>query len=116
MRGSVSLDEEDKEKKKSEPSIYATPVKRLWAWIGIVYMVILILANTYALATARYLTGIGSLAVIPALCGLGGTVILRYRAGQGKGGLLVCVLLSGACFGVAVWNLIRGLPSLLTQL
>jgi len=106
------LDETD----QKEPTSYASPVKRCWAWVGVVYMVILILANTYALATGRNLTGIGALAVIPALCGLGSTVILRWRMGQGRGRLLSCILLSGACFGMAVWNFIRGLPILLEQL
>lgn len=109
------MDEQNKPEQK-EPVTYASPVKRLWAWVGVVYMVILVLVNTYALATARYLTGIGALALIPALCGLGGTVILRCRAGQGKGGLPACVVLAGACFALAVWNLIRGLPPLLAQL
>lgn len=110
------MDEKDQLEPQKEPVTYASPVKRLWAWVGVVYMVYLVLANAYALATASYLTGIGPLALIPALCGLGGTVILRYRHGQGRGGLGVCILLAGACFALAVWNLILGLPALLAQL
>lgn len=98
------------------PIKWATPVQRLWAWVGVVYMVILVLLSTYALAHGDFLRGIGGIMVSPALCGLGGTVILRYRQGVGRGGLPVCVLLSGACFVLAVWNVLRGIPVLLGQL
>ena len=50
-----------------EPVKYATPMQRLWAWVGVVYMVALVLLTTYALSHGRYLQGIGSLMVSPAL-------------------------------------------------
>lgn len=103
----------DEEKK---PIVYATPVQRLWAWVGVVYMVILVLLTTYALATGDYIRGIGGFMLSPALAGLGGTAILRYRQGVGRGGLAVCVILSGACFLLAVWNVIRAVPVIAGQL
>ena len=105
---------EDKDPK--QPVQYATPVKRLWAWVGVVYMLILLGLNTYALTTGRYLAGIGSLGVAPALLGLGGTAILRYRGGESRGGLLPCLLIAGGSFLLAILNLIHGLPILLSQL
>lgn len=108
------MDEQEKEQK--EPIQYAGPVKRLWAWVGVVYMVILVLLTTYALATGAYLGGIAGIMLAPALAGLGGSVILRYREGYRKGGPVVCVLLAGTAFGLAVWNLIRAVPNLLSQL
>ncbi len=115
------MDEKDLEKTpeqeaQREPIQYATPMKRLWAWVGVVYMVILTLLNVYGLAHGYFLTGIGPLMVAPALVGLGCAAILRFREGKGRGGLTVCVLLSGACFALAVWNLIRGVPVLVAQL
>lgn len=104
------------EEMPAEPIRYATPLQRLWAWVGVVYMVILVLLTTYALAHGAYLRGIGGLMLSPALCGLGGTVILRYRQGLGRGGLAVCILLSGVSFLLAVWNVIRSLPALIGQL
>ena len=99
-----------------EPVKYATPMMRLWAWVGVVYMVILVLLNTYGLAHGDFLRGIGGLLIAPALCGLGGSAILRYREGKGRGGLAVCVLVSGVSFLLAVLNLIQAIPALLSQL
>ena len=102
----------DEQEKEQQPIKYATPMQRLWAWVGVVYMVILVLLTTYALA---YLRGIGGLMLAPALCGLGSSAILRYRQGMGRGGLPACVVVSAAAFLLAVWNLIRSIPALLGQ-
>lgn len=98
------------------PVEYASPMKRLWAWVGVIYAVGWALLMTFALAHGDLPQGIGALLTVPALAGLGGSVILRYAEGKGRGGLPVCVLLSGASFALALWNLIRGLPVLLAQL
>lgn len=99
-----------------EPIQYASPMKRLWAWVGVAYMVILTLLNVYGLAHGYFLTGIGPLMVTPALVGLGCAAILHFREGKGRGGLVACVLVSGACFALSVWNLYRAVPVLLAQL
>lgn len=95
---------------------YATPMQRLWAWVGVVYMVILVLLSTYALAHGSYLKGIGGIMLSPALCGLGASAILRFREGAGKGGLTACVAIAGAAFLLAVAGVVRALPNLLGQL
>ncbi|MCI8651460.1 MAG: hypothetical protein HFF05_03325 [Oscillospiraceae bacterium] len=105
----------DEQEKEQQPIKYATPMQRLWAWVGVVYMVILVLLTTYALAFGAYLRGIGGLMLAPALCGLGSSAILRYRQGMGRGGLPACVVVSAAAFLLAVWNLIRSIPALLGQ-
>lgn len=104
------------ENASTQPVQYATPMQRLWAWVGVVYMVILVLLTTYAMAHAAYLRGIGSLMISPALVGLGASAILRCRQGIGRGGLPACVLISGACFLLTALNLVRGIPVLLAQL
>lgn len=104
------------EQEEKQPIQYASPTKRLWAWVGIAYALLILGLNTYALSTGRYLTGLGSLGIAPALAGLGGTVILRHRSGQSRGGLAVCVLLSSLCSFLCALNLIHGLPLLLAQL
>ena len=109
-------DEKGLEEKEPSPTKWATPVQRTWAWVGVAYMVILILLSTFALAHGNYLRGIGGIMVSPALCGLGATVILRYKQGAGRGGLSVCILLSGTSFVLAAWNVIRGIPVILGQL
>lgn len=95
---------------------YASPMKRLWAWVGLVYAVGYALLMAYAFARGDFPQGIGQLLLAPALAGLGASVILRYREGKGRGGLPVCIGLSGASFALALWNLIQGLPVLLGQL
>lgn len=113
----MSMEEEnDLKQEPREPLQYATPVQRAWAWVGVVYMVILVLLTTYALAHGSYLRGIGGIMISPALGGLGATVILRYRQGKGRGGIFPCVLISGACFLLSLWNVIRGIPVILSQL
>ena len=104
------------EETPAQPIRYATPVQRTWAWVGVVYGVILVLLTTYALAHGTYLRGIGGIMVSPALCGLGATVILRYKQGVGRGGAIPCVLISGVCFLLSGWNVIRGVPIILSQL
>lgn len=109
-------DPQELEMGQKEEIQYATPVQRTRAWVGVVYMVILILLTTYALAHGDYLRGIGGIMVSPALCGLGATAILRYRQGKGRGGILPCILISGACFLLSLWNVIRGIPVIFDQL
>ena len=113
------MDQQDKltpAENQTPPVKYATPMQRVWAWVGVVYVVIIMLLTTYAVATADYIRGIGGLMLSPALCGLGASAILRYRQGVGRGGLAVCVALSGACFVLAVWNVIRAVPVIAQQL
>ncbi len=104
------------EEKPAQPVKYATPLQRLWAWVGVAYMILLVLLSTYALSHGDYLRGIGGIMVSPALCGLGATAILRHRQGVGRGGLPACAAIAGASFLLAVWNVVRGLPTLLEQL
>lgn len=98
------------------PVEYASPMKRLWAWVGLVYAVGYALLMAYAFARGEFPQGIGQLLIAPALAGLGASVILRYQEGKGRGGLPVCIGLSGISFALALWNLIQGLPVLLGQL
>ena len=94
----------------------ASPMKRLWAWVGVAYMVIFVLLTTYGLAHGSYLTGIGPLMLVPALVGIGAAAILRYKTGGWRGGPIACGLVAGASFVLAVLNIIRGIPALLAQL
>lgn len=104
---------QNQDPQQQEPVVYASPVKRTWAWVGVIYMLITIATFTYYLATAKVLVGIGPLLLCPALGGLCATILLRHRAKKGRGGLLSCVLLSGACIALLVLNLVRGIPALL---
>lgn len=114
------MDDEKLKQRENEPQKppvqYASPTKRLWAWVGVVYMVILVLFSTYSTAFGHALTGTAGLLLSPALIGLGGTAILRYRQGIGRGGLAACILISGGAFALTVYHLVQGIPVLLSQL
>lgn len=109
-------EQEKRDELHQEPVKYSTPVQRVWAWVGVVYMLALVLLSTYGLAHGAFIRGIGGLMLSPALMGLGVTVILRYRQGAGRGGLVACVLVSGTAFGLVLFNLIRDVPVLIGQL
>lgn len=96
-----------------EPVVYASPVKRAWAWVGIVYMLIFTSTFTYYLATTKILIGIGPLFLCPALGGLCATAVLRYREGRSRGGPWACVALTGVCAALLVLNLLMGVPALM---
>ena len=111
------MDQQEQKNQTSAPEIqYATPMKRLWAWVGVVYAVGFALLLTFALSHGDFPQGLWQLLSAPALAGLGGSVILRYKEGKGRGGLAVCILLSGISLALALWNLVQGLPVLLAQL
>ena len=113
------MDEKEQKTPQGQPKEeikYATPMQRLWAWVGVVYMVILTLLTTYALSHGDYLRGIGPLMLSPALCGLGASAILRCRQGKGRGGLWACILVAGGCFVMAALGIVRSIPAILSQL
>lgn len=60
--------------------IPASPTKRVLAWMGIVYMVLIIALSTYGLATGTVLHGLAGLMLAPAFGAL--AVIQLLKAGQ----------------------------------
>lgn len=107
-------DRKDLPPEEEKPSyVPASPIKRTWAWVAVVYMVICTVLFTYYLATARALIGLGPLMVCPALAGLAVTIVLRYHSGKARGGLGACVALTAACGVLLLINLYVGIPSLL---
>ena len=100
-----------------EPYTPASPAKRILAWVGVAYMVIIILLNLYAFTNqGGMIRGIGPLMLCPAVAGLGVLSVFRYRSGQSRGGLVGAVLMVGLCAGVFVGGLAVGIPALLGQL
>lgn len=98
---------------QSEPPVYASPVKRAWAWVGISYMPITLATFTYYLATARILTGIGPLLLCPR-CGAGSPPPYCAIA-PAKGGAdpVACAVLTALCAVLLLLNLGIGIPALL---
>lgn len=92
----------------------ASPVKRALAWIGVVYMVILVALMTYFYFTASMLSGLGPLLTIPGLVGLGSVSILSYRT-TGRPAKNPAILLAVVCWLLALLTLPIGIAGLMTN-
>lgn len=107
---------EDKEEKK-EPYTPASPVKRIMAWVGIVYMVGFVFLNLYPFFNGgTYLTGIAPLFACPGIAGL--LVIALYTLRQPdetyskKASMVVLALVCAVGLGI---SLALGIPALLAN-
>ena len=100
---------------EQEPYTPASPVKRAMAWIGIVYMVILVALTTYMyFAGGVALTGIAPLLAIPGLVGLGIVALISHRT-TGSPSKRAAWTLAIVCWLVAIWFLIPGIDGLLAN-
>ena len=97
----------------------ATPLKRIWAWVGVVYMVIIVCLMTYMYGTGTYLHGIASLMVIPALGGGGASAVCLWLTSPQEGRTPArrarMILITALCLALAIINLINGIPALLAN-
>lgn len=100
---------ENKEEKGYTP---ASPVKRTLAWIGVVYMLILLALTTYFYFTGTGLGNLGPLLTVPGLIGLGIVSLVSWRtAGRpGKGTAIavavLCWLLAAATLPIGIIGLL----------
>ena len=88
---------------EQEPSY--TPAsfeKRVAAWIGIGYMLMLIALITYTIATARTLPGTAPLLVVPVGIGVPFIAVHRQRQGTAPGGLVGTILICLVCLVAVV--------------
>ncbi len=102
----------------TEPIVYASPIKRVWAWVGVAYMVVIVFLITYLFAFGAYLQGIGALMVCPALVGVAVSAVLLWRQGARNKTFvnrLVLAVIIGLCGGLVVLNLWNGIPALITN-
>ncbi|MBQ3135053.1 MAG: hypothetical protein IJB75_04500 [Oscillospiraceae bacterium] len=99
---------------ENEGYIPASPVKRTMAWVGIVYMVILVALTTYMYFAGAALTGIAPLLAIPGLVGLGAVALISHRT-TGSPSLRGAWTLAILCWLVAIWFLFPGIAGLLAN-
>ena len=92
----------------------ASPVKRALAWIGVVYMIILVALMTYFYFTASMLAGLGPLLTVPGLVGLGIVSILSWRT-TGRPQKTPAIVLAVLCWLLAVLTLPVGIAGLMTN-
>ena len=89
--------------------------KRAAAWVGLAYMVIIVLATTYMIATAETLTGTAPLLLIPGAAGAAVVSIHRWRLSPSRAGLVNTVFLVAVCALACVLGLVWGIPRLLAH-
>ncbi len=97
---------------------HATPMMRIWAMVGVVYMVIIVLLVTFGMATGRYLTGIGGLMILPALGGAAVSLVWMWHSAPERRTPLraaLLVLLLALCAVMAVLGLLDGIPALISN-
>lgn len=95
---------------------YASPLKRIWAWVGVAYMVIAVCLITYVLAFASFLRGIGGLMVCPALGGVAASLIyLRQTGSRTPGKTAAFVALEALCLALFILGLWDGIPALIAN-
>lgn len=110
-------EKKEKETLPQEPTVYATPVQRVWAWVGVAYVVLLTLLTTYGVARGgEFLRGIGGLMVAPALAGGGVTALLRAKGEAERGRRVLWCVLTGLALLLAVAGLAQSVPALLSKL
>ena len=111
-----NLNGQDESREEKRPSY--TPAsfeKRVAAWVGVIYMVMLTLSVTYMIATARVLTGTAYLLLPPAAVGVAVIAIHRQRLGQVSEGRNFTIALVFLCFVAFITGLICGIPNLLAN-
>ena len=92
----------------------ASPVKRALAWIGVVYMVLLVALMTYFYFTASMLGGLGPLLTVPGLVGLGIVSIISWRT-TGRPAKGPAIALALLCWAAAVLTLPIGIAGLVSN-
>lgn len=90
--------------------------KRVAAWVGVVYVVMLLLAATFTLATGRMLTATAPILLPPAAVGTAVVAVYRWRRGQISEGRNFTLALLFLCFMALVVGLVCGVPPLLAHL
>ena len=110
---------QEQDEQPREPYVPASPLKRIWAWVGVVYMVIIVLLMTYMYGTGTYLQGIAALMLVPALgCGAAPAVCVWLTSPQesrSPARRAMMIFITALCLALIVINLINGIPALLAN-
>jgi len=92
----------------------ASPVKRTLAWIGLVYMVILVALTTYFYFTGTMLGNLAPLLAVPGLIGLGVVTLVSCQT-NGAPSLKMTILVVLVCWALAAFTLPIGILGLLSN-
>ena len=108
----MSEDKLTPEEEKDSGFTPASPVKRTLAWIGVVYMVIILALTTYIYFTGTGLGNLGPLLTVPGLIGLGVIALVSWRT-TGRPGKWPAIGLALLCWLLALATLPIGITGFL---
>ena len=102
---------------EKEPYVPASPVKRIMAWVGIVYMLGFVVLNIYPFFTqGTYLTGIAPLFACPGIAGIFAISLYLARHPDSTYSRKVSMtILAVVCAVGFVVSLVLGIPPLLAN-
>ena len=89
--------------------------KRVAAWVGVVYMLMLTAAMTYMISTGKVLTGIAPLLLPPAAVGAAVIVVHRHRKGISGSNRYFVFAMFFLCVTAFLLGLGLGIPALLAN-
>ena len=92
----------------------ASPVKRVLAWIGLVYVLIFLALTTYFYFTGAMLGNLAPLLTVPGLIGLGVLALVSWRS-RGRPGKWAAIALAVLCWLLALATLPLGIAGLLSN-
>ena len=110
------MSEDKRAPEEQGPSSFtpSSPVKRTLAWIGLVYMLILVAMTTYPYFTGAGLHNLGPLLTIPGLIGLGAVALVSWRT-AGRPGKWSAIALAAVCWLLAIATLPIGIAGLMSN-
>lgn len=110
----MSEDNRTPKEEKESGFTPASPVKRTLAWIGVVYMVILVALTTYIFFHGTGLRNLGPLLTVPGLIGLGVVALVSWRT-TGRPNKWPAIALALVCWLLALITLPIGVAGLLSN-
>lgn len=96
------------------PFVPSPVSRRIWAWMGVAYVLIVMILITYWIATTRFLTGITGIMLFPALAALCAQGINNHRLAKAgrRGGspatlLVTAVIMGLVAFSALAWGILQ---------
>ena len=108
------MSEDNRTPREEKSYTPASPVKRTLAWIGLVYMLILLALTTYGIFTGTGLGNLGPLLTVPGLIGLGAVALVSWRT-TGRPRKWPAIALAAICWLLALATLPIGIAGLMSN-
>lgn len=105
------VNQEEQERPGYTPASFE---KRAAAWMGLVYVLFILFAITFAIFTGgKTLNGTFPLLLVPVAAAAGVVAIYRQRKGTAPGGMVLTVIIVILCAAAVVLGLLLGVPALI---